>query len=82
MLAMLTERCLFIDFPFYHKVFASGLDFDWGRHTQRLQSFGHNVTATPPHLLQVCTDGPHGDRACSPNVAGWPWYMCVLGGYL
>ena len=53
MLALLTERCLFIDFPFYHKVFTPGLDFDWGRHTQRLQSFGHNISATPPHLLQV-----------------------------
>ena len=62
---MLTERCLFIDFPFYHKVFTPGVDFDWGRHTQRLQTFGHNVNATPPHLLQACAEEPHGSRACS-----------------
>lgn len=54
LMALLTERCLFINFPFYHKAFASELDFDWGRHQQRLLSFGHDVTKTPPYAIQVC----------------------------
>lgn len=53
MLALLTERCLFINFPFYHKTFVPEMDFDWGRHSQRLLAFGHDVTKTPPHELQV-----------------------------
>ena len=54
LMALLTERCLFINFPFYHKTFLSEVDFDWGHHSQRLLSFGHDVTKTPPHQIQVC----------------------------
>ena len=57
-MALLTERCLFINFPFYIKTFVPEMDFDWNHHQQRLLSFGHDVTKTPPHLIQVCTDMP------------------------
>lgn len=53
-MALLTERCLFVNFPYYHKTFLSEVDFDWGHHSQRLLSFGHDVTKTPPHQIQVC----------------------------
>ncbi|CAL5223455.1 g5974 [Coccomyxa viridis] len=52
LMALLTERCLFINFPFYHKTFLSEVDFSWEHHTQRLMSFGHDVTKTPPHPIQ------------------------------
>ena len=54
LMALLTERCLFINFPFYHKTFLSEVDFSWEHHTQRLMSFGHDVNKTPPHQIQVC----------------------------
>ena len=45
LLALLTERCLFIDFPFYNTHFTHELDFNWERHAQRLLSHGYNVSA-------------------------------------
>ena len=62
LMALLTERCLFVNFPFYQKAFAPELDFDWGRHQQRLLSFGHDVTKTPPYAIQVCHDCPAAER--------------------
>ena len=49
---MLTERCYFINFPFYHRSFAPELDFSWQAHVARLAAFGHDVNAQPPHKLQ------------------------------
>ena len=45
-LALLLERCLFVDFPFYNRHFAHELDFSWARHAERLLHFGHNANAT------------------------------------
>ena len=53
-MALMTERCLFIDFPFYPKTFRSEVDFNWQRYKERLLSFGHDVTKNPPHEIQVC----------------------------
>ena len=45
-LALLLERCFFVDFPFYNHHFAHELDFSWRRHQQRLLTFGHDPNAT------------------------------------
>ena len=45
-LALLLERCLFVDFPFYNQHFAHELDFSWGHHADRLLRFGHDANAT------------------------------------
>jgi xyloglucan fucosyltransferase len=45
LVALLTERCLFVDFPFYNTYFAHELDFSWERHSERLLAFGHNASA-------------------------------------
>jgi hypothetical protein len=53
LLALITERCFFIDFPLYHKLFAPDLDFSWERHAARLRgSFGHDANATQPRELK------------------------------
>jgi hypothetical protein len=51
-LALLTGRCYFIDFPFYHRSFSPGLDLNWQAHAARLAALGHDVTAQPPLQLQ------------------------------
>ena len=45
-LALLLERCLFVDFPFYNQHFAHELDFSWTHHRERLLRFGHDPNAT------------------------------------
>ncbi|CAK0786745.1 hypothetical protein CVIRNUC_009959 [Coccomyxa viridis] len=45
-LALLLERCLFVDFPFYNRHFAHELDFSWAHHAERLLHFGHDANAT------------------------------------
>lgn len=45
-LALLLDRCLFMDFPFYNKHFAHELDFSWAAHRARLLDFGHDPNAT------------------------------------
>ncbi len=45
-LALLLERCFFVDFPFYNKHFAHELEFSWKQHEQRLLDFGHDPNAT------------------------------------
>jgi xyloglucan fucosyltransferase len=52
LLALVTERCFFIDFPFYHRTFVPELDFSWEAHVKRLAAHGHSVNNTPPHELQ------------------------------
>ncbi len=74
-MALLTERCLFINFPFYHKTFLSEVDFSWDHHTQRLMSFGHDVNKTPPHQIQVCGPLSLDARLCmiqAQNLYGQP----------
>ena len=74
-MALLTERCLFINFPFYHKTFLSEVDFDWQHHTQRLLSFGHDVTKIPPHQIQVCVNTRSSATGVSEHEAipsSWP----------
>jgi hypothetical protein len=44
LLALLTERCLFVDFPFFNSHFAHELDFSWERHAARLLGHGYNVS--------------------------------------
>jgi hypothetical protein len=70
-MALLTERCLFINFQFYHKAFASELDFDWGRHQQRLLSFGHNVTKMPPYAVQVYHHCPAAKAPAAKACCHW-----------
>ena len=48
LLALLTERCFFIHFDFYHRSFAPELDFTWATQKRRLLAFGHDVDAAPP----------------------------------
>lgn len=43
-LALLMERCYFVDFPFFNDYFEHELDFSWARHEQRLMAHGHNLT--------------------------------------
>lgn len=45
MLALMMDRCLFVDFPFFNKYFDHELDFSWKRHAKRLLAHGHNATA-------------------------------------
>ena len=45
-LALLLERCLFVDFPFYNQHFAHELDFNWAHHQECLLRFGHDPNAT------------------------------------
>lgn len=45
LLALMMDRCLFVDFPFFNKYFDHELDFSWKRHAKRLLSHGHNATA-------------------------------------
>ncbi|BDA44693.1 hypothetical protein COCOBI_06-1710 [Coccomyxa sp. Obi] len=52
LLALVTERCYFIDFPFYHRVMAPELDFSWDNHKARLLSFGHDVNVIQPKEIQ------------------------------
>lgn len=51
LLALLMERCLFVDFPFFNKYFEHELDFSWANHYERLLKFGHNATA-PENIAQ------------------------------
>lgn len=51
-MALMTERCFFIDFPFFHRVFAPELDFSWEAHKQRLAAFGHNANVTQPFEIK------------------------------
>ena len=46
MLALMMDRCLFVDFPFFNKYFEHELDFSWKRHAKRLLAHGHNATAS------------------------------------
>lgn len=45
LLALMMDRCLFVDFPFFNEYFEHELDFSWERHAERLLAHGHNVTA-------------------------------------
>ena len=45
-LALLLERCFFVDFPFYNQHFAHEPDFNWKHHQQRLLGFMHDPNAT------------------------------------
>lgn len=51
-MALLTERCFFIDFPFYHRSFSPDLDFSWDNHAKRLAAFGHDVNISQPLEIQ------------------------------
>lgn len=55
LLALLTERCFFIEFPFYEKSFAPGVDFSWARQSRRLQAAGHDVAEKPPLPMRAWT---------------------------
>ncbi len=44
LLALLMERCLFVDFHFFNEYFAHELDFSWNRHAARLHAHGHNAS--------------------------------------
>ena len=44
LLALLMDRCLFVDFPFFEEYFEHELDFTWSRHARKLLGLGHNVT--------------------------------------
>lgn len=52
---MVTERCYFIDFPFYHKTFMPDMDLNWKRHVERMKTFGHNAEEEEPYELGVST---------------------------
>lgn len=45
LLALMMDRCLFVEFPFFNKFFDHELDFSWKRHAKRLLAHGHNATA-------------------------------------
>ena len=44
LLALMMDRCLFVEFPFFNKFFDHELDFSWKRHAKRLLAHGHNAT--------------------------------------
>ncbi|BDA51570.1 probable fucosyltransferase 5 [Coccomyxa sp. Obi] len=44
LLALLMERCLFVDFHFFNEYFTHELDFSWDRHAERLLAHGHNAS--------------------------------------
>ena len=64
-LALLLERCLFVDFPFYNRHFAHELDFSWARHAERLLHFGHdaNVTEHQPQRVPFGYDAIGGSSS-------------------
>jgi len=41
-LALLLDRCLFIDYPLYCDYFTHELDFNWTRHQQHLAALGQD----------------------------------------
>ena len=43
LLALLTERCLFVDFDVFHSFFTHELDFGWGAHQVTLRLLGSSV---------------------------------------
>lgn len=45
LLALLTERCLFVDVPPFGAFFRHELDFRWERHRERLAAAGHDPAA-------------------------------------
>ena len=45
LLALLTERCLFVDFAPFHTFFTHELDFAWERHQTRLAAAAHDVAS-------------------------------------
>ena len=52
-MALLSQRCFFIDFPFYHKTFSPGMDLDWQSNVRRLKAHGHDIEDIPPKHLKV-----------------------------
>jgi len=68
MLALLMERCLFVDFPFFNMHFEHDLDFDWDRHAARLLALGHNASA-PENAPKRIASG-HPSTNSFPEIAG------------
>ncbi|BDA47125.1 probable galactoside 2-alpha-L-fucosyltransferase [Coccomyxa sp. Obi] len=60
LLALITDRCLFIDFAFYEDFFQPDLDFSWKHHAERLVAHGHDPTKPPiePKVLLGTSTGP------------------------
>ena len=56
-LALMLDRCLFVDLPFFNNHFAHDLDFNWKHQRERLLSSGHDPDSTA-------------NRAALPR-AGW-----------
>ncbi|CAL8469681.1 g9222 [Coccomyxa elongata] len=53
LLALMMDRCLFVDFPFFNKYFDHELDFSWEHHAERLLAHGHNATAPEDAPLMI-----------------------------
>lgn len=66
-LALLLERCLFVDFPFYNQHFAHELDFSWAHHKERLLESGHdpNATENQPERIPFGYDNIGGAFNCA-----------------
>lgn len=60
LLALITERCLFVDFAFYEDFFQPDLNFSWTPHVERLRAHGHDPTKPPnePKPLPGTSIGP------------------------
>lgn len=58
LLALLMERCLFVDFHFFNDYFAHELDFSWDRHAERLLAHGHNASLPGNHPAPFASGHP------------------------
>ncbi|BDA47122.1 probable galactoside 2-alpha-L-fucosyltransferase [Coccomyxa sp. Obi] len=60
LLALITDRCLFVDFAFYEDLFQPDLDFSWNHHVERLLAQGHDPNKPPnePRRLPGTGTGP------------------------
>lgn len=58
LLALITDRCLFVDFAFYEDLFQPDLDFSWKHHVERLLAQGHNPRKPPNEPKRLPGTGP------------------------
>lgn len=57
-MALLTDRCLFVDFPFFTKHLEHTLEFSWAKHAARLLGLGHNTTAPENAPRRIASGHP------------------------
>lgn len=57
LLALLLDRCLYIDFPLFNDYFVHELNFNWGDHRARFLGHGHDPDSAENEPLQLPQSG-------------------------